>query len=98
MRAQDSLPSSVTGLPRSVSDYFLDHFVVTTSGYFTTPPIQCALQVVGVDRLLYSVDYPYRSNISGAEFLKKVDLAPDDLQRVAAGNAERILKLGTESR
>jgi predicted TIM-barrel fold metal-dependent hydrolase len=98
MRAQDGLPSSVTGLPRSVSDYFLDHFVVTTSGYFTTPPIQCALQVVGVDRLLYSVDYPYRSNISGAEFLKKVDLAPDDLQRVAAGNAERILKLGTESR
>ena len=93
IRAQDGLPVSVTGLPRTVMDYFLDHFYVTTSGYFTAPPLACALDVVGIDRLLYSVDYPYRSNVAGAELLKNITLAPADLRLLAAGNAERILKL-----
>jgi predicted TIM-barrel fold metal-dependent hydrolase len=93
IRAQDGLPTTVTGLARTVMDYFLDHFYVTTSGYFTAPPFNCALDVVGIDRLLYSVDYPYRSNAAGADLLKTISLAPADLMRVAAGNAERILKL-----
>ena len=93
IRAQDGLPISVTGLTRTVMDYFVDHFYVTTSGYFTAPPFVCALDVVGIARLLYSVDYPYRSNVSGADLLKNIALAPADLRRVAAGNAERILKL-----
>ena len=93
IRAQDGLAPSVTGLPRTVSDYFLDHFVVTTSGYFTTPPLQCALDVLGADRVLYSVDYPYRSNTAGAELLRTAPLAPADLRKLASGNAERVLKL-----
>jgi predicted TIM-barrel fold metal-dependent hydrolase len=93
IRAQDGLPPSVTELTRTVSDYFLDHFVVTTSGYFTTPPLRCALDVVGVDRLLYSVDYPYRSNTAGAELLRNAPIALDDLRKIAAGNAQRVLKL-----
>lgn len=93
IRAQDGLPPAVTGLQRSVSDYFLDHFLVTTSGYFTAPPLQCALDVLGVDRVLYSVDYPYRATTAGAELLRTAPVAAADLQKVAAGNAERILNL-----
>jgi predicted TIM-barrel fold metal-dependent hydrolase len=94
IRAQDGLSPAVTGLQRSVSEYFLDHFVVTTSGYFTVPPLQCALDVLGVDRVLYSVDYPYRANTAGAELLRTAPVAPADLEKLAAGNAQRILKLG----
>jgi predicted TIM-barrel fold metal-dependent hydrolase len=93
IRAQDGLPTTVTGLRHDVSEYFLRHFVVTTSGYFTVAPFICALGVVGVERLLYSVDYPYRSNLAGAELLKRAPISPDDLLLVAAGNAERVLKL-----
>jgi predicted TIM-barrel fold metal-dependent hydrolase len=93
MRAQDGLPPAVTGLSKSVSEYFLDHFVVTTSGYFTQPPFQCAMHVLGADRLLYSVDYPYRSNLAGAEFLWGMKVSPSDREKIAHGNAERILRL-----
>jgi|KBSSwiStaDraftv2_1062776.scaffolds.fasta_scaffold05481_10 predicted TIM-barrel fold metal-dependent hydrolase len=93
IRAQDGLPTAVTGLRRDVSEYFLRHFAVTTSGYFTVAPFMCALGVVGVERLLYSVDYPYRSNVAGAELLQTAPISPSDLQKIAAGNAERILKL-----
>ncbi|SEB39639.1 amidohydrolase family protein [Terriglobus roseus] len=96
MRAQDGLPTSVTHLRRSVSEYFLDHFSVTTSGYFTQAPFRCARELVGADRLLYSVDYPYRSNVAGAHFLEHLEITPDDLRKIASGNAERILKLPSE--
>ncbi|MGB8407434.1 MAG: amidohydrolase family protein, partial [Mycobacterium sp.] len=92
-RAQDGLPTSVTGLQRSVSDYFLDHFTITTSGYFTTPPFMCARDVVGTERLMYSVDYPYRSPLAGAEFLRRLPIPVAELAGVASGNADRILKL-----
>jgi predicted TIM-barrel fold metal-dependent hydrolase len=95
IRAQDGLSPAVTGLSRPVSDYVLDHFVVTTSGYFTTPPLQCALDVLGVDRVLYSVDYPYRANSAGAELLRTAPVALPDLRKLAAGNAERVLRLPT---
>jgi uncharacterized protein len=94
MRAQDGLPSVVTRLQRSISEYFLDHFMITTSGYFTEPPFRCAMDVLGPERILYSVDYPYRPNASGARFLERLNIAPDDLLKVASGNAERVLKLG----
>ena len=92
-RAQDGLPPLVTGLQRPVSEYFLDHFLITTSGYFTTPPFMCARDVVGSDRLMYSVDYPYRPTRAGADFLRQLPISPSELASVAAGNAERYLNL-----
>lgn len=96
MRAEDGLPSRVTGLQRRVSEYFREHFFVTTSGYFTEPPFRCAVEVVGEDRLLYSVDYPYRSNQAGAQFLQDLRVAPDVLEKIAHRNAERLLKLADD--
>ncbi|MDO3635564.1 amidohydrolase family protein [Mycolicibacterium arseniciresistens] len=93
IRAQDGLSPAVTGLQRPVAEYFLDHFVVTTSGYFTPPPLRCALDVMGVDRVLYSVDYPYRANTAGAELLRTAPVAVADLRKIASGNAERVLGL-----
>ncbi len=93
LRAQDGLPRAVTRLKRTVSEYFQDHFYVTTSGYFSGAPFQCAMQTVGADRLLYSVDYPYRDNAAGARFLQGVLAAPSDLAKLTHGNAERLLKL-----
>jgi len=96
MRAQDGLSPPVTHLQRSISEYFLNHFFVTTSGYFTQAPFRCAMDMLGADRLLYSVDYPYRSNAAGARFLEHLEITPDDLRKLAAGNAERVLKLAPE--
>jgi predicted TIM-barrel fold metal-dependent hydrolase len=51
------------------------------------------VDVLGVDRVLYSVDYPYRANTAGAQLLHNAPISVADLQKIAAGNAERILKL-----
>jgi len=78
---------------RSVLEYFRDHVYITTSGYFTVPPLLCALQVIGADHVLFSVDYPYASNALGREFLNTLPVSPEDFEQITHANAERVLKL-----
>jgi len=93
-RADGALPSRVTGLRSSVAEYFHRHFYITTSGYFTAPPFVCALEVVGPDRLMYSVDYPYRDNTAGQEFLRSITVSPSVYAKLTHENAQRLLRLG----
>lgn len=92
-RADAVLAHSVKHLQRRVAEYFQAHFHVTTSGYFTAPPFLCALQVVGADRLLFSVDYPFSSNAAGRTFLDGLPLNPADRANISHRNAERLLRL-----
>lgn len=78
---------------RSIAQIFHRHFHITTSGYFTLPPFECALQVVGADRILFSVDYPFSSTAEGRRFLDLLPLNPADMEKIAHGNAERLLRL-----
>ena len=75
------------------SEYFARNVWVTTSGLFSIPPVMCAIGVLGVDRVLFSVDYPFGSNAAGRALLDKLPLAAADLAKVAGGNAERVLNL-----
>jgi len=93
-RIDEMMPPLVSGLPEPASAYFLRHFWVTTSGMFSLPPVLCALSVFGVDRVLFSVDYPFSPNAAGREFLDALPLAPDDKARVAGANAASLLRLG----
>ena len=82
-----------TNLKRSIGEYFCDHFYLTTSGYFTSPPFLCAQQVVGIDRIMFSVDYPFSSNTVGRKFLDNLSVSPGDLQKITHRNAENLLRL-----
>jgi predicted TIM-barrel fold metal-dependent hydrolase len=83
----------VTHLQRTVSQTILDHVVITTSGFFSTAPFVAALMTFGVDRILFSVDYPYARNDLGRAFLDRLPVPPDDLLKIAHRNADRVLKL-----
>jgi predicted TIM-barrel fold metal-dependent hydrolase len=93
VRSDAFLAKSTSHLKRRVSEYFHEHLYVTTSGCFSLPPFLCALQVVGADRTLFSVDYPYDSNLSGRAFLDALPVSAEDLAKISHANAERLLKL-----
>ncbi len=92
-RADAFLTQGVTHLQRQVSEYFREHFYITTSGCFSLPPFLCALQVVGAERILFSVDHPYNSNAMGRAFLDALPVSAEDMAKISHGNAERLLKL-----
>ena len=82
-------------MARAPSEYFGSNIWVTTSGLFSVPPVMCTVQVLGVDRVLFSVDYPFSGNAAGRALLDALPLAPADKAKIAGGNAERVLRLGS---
>jgi predicted TIM-barrel fold metal-dependent hydrolase len=93
-RCDDFMGQKVTGLPRTVSQTILDHVTITTAGFFTQPPFLAALLTFGADRILFSVDYPFSKNDVARTFLDALPVSSDDKEKIAHGNADRLLKLG----
>ncbi|RSM40385.1 amidohydrolase [Amycolatopsis balhimycina DSM 5908] len=94
-RIDEFLLPERTGLAELPSAYFLRNFWVTTSALTALPPVLCALQVFGVDRVLFSVDYPLTQMGPVRAVLDALPLAPADKQKVAGGNAATLLGLGS---
>src|SRR5262249_12797907 len=93
----DMMSRAVTGLDEDMSQYILRHVWVTTSGMFSLPPVLCALSVFGVDRVLFSVDYPFSPNQQGRDFLDTLPLSPADLAKVAGESAAALLRIGLQN-
>jgi hypothetical protein len=80
-------------LQRSVRQTILDQVWITTSGFFTLVPFMAALMTFGVDRILFSVDYPFASNARARAFLDALPVSPADRVKIAHGNADGLLRL-----
>ena len=80
-------------LQRPVSRAILDQVWITTSGIFSQPPLIAALLTFGIDRIMFSVDYPYSPHAKGRGFLDRTTLSPADMAKLAHGNADALLKL-----
>jgi predicted TIM-barrel fold metal-dependent hydrolase len=92
-RTNDVISPMVKQLQQPVPEYFLHNFHITTSGFFTDPPLLLAMQVMGVDRIMFSVDYPYSTNEQGRAFLDHATISPADKEKISHLNAERLLRL-----
>ncbi|WP_204376109.1 amidohydrolase family protein [Hymenobacter coccineus] len=92
-RCDQVMPQAETQLPRTVSQTLRDQVYLTTSGIFTSPPLEAALATFGLDRILFSIDYPFAPNAPGKAFLDGLQMPPADLEKLAHGNADRVLKL-----
>ncbi len=80
-------------LERALEEYVANNFHFTTSGMFSYPPLACLLSVVGADRVMFSVDYPYSRNEDGRDFLLRAPISPIDRDKLAFRNAERLLNV-----
>jgi predicted TIM-barrel fold metal-dependent hydrolase len=80
-------------LNRLPSATIVEQVWITTSGIFSQPPFIAALQTFGIDRIMFSVDYPFAPDARGRDFLNEVALAPADMAKLCHGNADALLKL-----
>lgn len=77
-------------LQRLPSDYLRDNFYVTTSGNFSPAAFACTLEVMGADRVMFSVDYPMDDNKDGADFITSYPMDEATRAKVSCGNAARL--------
>jgi uncharacterized protein len=92
-RLDEVSAADVAHLKRTPSRTIVDQVWITTSGIFSQPPFVAALQTFGIDRIMFSVDYPFAPDARGRDFLNEVSLAPSDMAKLCHGNADALLKL-----
>jgi hypothetical protein len=94
-RSSAVLSRAASNLRQPVAAYFQSNIHITTSGYFTQSPLRCAIEVLGIDRISFSVDYPFSPNTMGRDFLNSLAgvLSSEDLAKLSHGNIEKVLNL-----
>jgi uncharacterized protein len=92
-RLDHTLPTALTNLQHSPSHYLRHNVHYTFSGFNWTPLFLELLLEVGVDRMMFSTDYPYQSMAQATAFLADIPVSPDDRERIAHGNAEKLMRV-----
>lgn len=87
------LPPQVTKLDRPIGAYLRENLQYIFSGFNYIPAFLDLLLQVGVDRIMFSADYPYGSMALARTFLDQLPVSTADKHRIAHGNAERLLRL-----
>ena len=86
----DLMPPSTTGLKKPVSAYLRENVHYMFAGFNYLPTFLQLMLEVGVDRILFSADYPYRPMSEARAFLDGLPVSPADRETIAHGNAERL--------
>ena len=90
----DIIPMSTTKLKRPIAAYLKENVHYTFSGMNFGPTfLNLLLELGGVDRIMFSADYPYQSMSWARAFLEQIPVSAADKERIAHGNAERLLGL-----
>ncbi|WP_226361584.1 amidohydrolase family protein [Pseudonocardia sp. ICBG1142] len=92
-RLDDVLSPGDTGLSRTISDTYRSHVWVTPSGMYHRPQFDYVREVVGIDRIIWSTDYPFLHLDGTQEFLSGLDLSHGEREQITHGNAARLLGL-----
>ena len=90
-RLEEGLPRTVTGLDRTITEYVKENVYYTPSGMFTSEHLRFCADILGTDRCIFSVDYPFIANDRAQSFLDECGLPEDVVHAIAHGNAERLL-------
>jgi predicted TIM-barrel fold metal-dependent hydrolase len=48
---------------------------------------------VGIDHILFSVDWPFVDNRPGTAWMETLPISPEDKEKMLNGNARRLLKM-----
>ncbi len=92
-RLNRTLPTEITKLERPMGAYLRENLHYTFAGFNWTPTFLDLLLEVGVERIMFSADYPFMPMEEARTFLDQLPVSPADKERIAHGNAERLLSL-----
>jgi hypothetical protein len=84
--------NAVAGLQRPISDYFRTNVYLAPSGVLSQRYLRWATEVVGIDRILFSTDYPFVIAPDGGAraFLEQAPLSDEDRLKISSGNWDRL--------
>jgi 5-carboxyvanillate decarboxylase len=76
-----------------MSEYFQRNFVITTSGVEDPLALDYSIKKIGIDKVMWAIDYPYQPSQPAVEFMDAAPLSDADKAKVYHQNAERIFHI-----
>ncbi len=80
-------------LAKPASQYLRENFYVSTSGNFHTPSLTGTIAQMGIDRVLFSVDYPFETLEAASRWLDSAPISDADREKIGRTNAQRLLRI-----
>ena len=78
---------------RSMEEYFRDNFVFTTSGVEDPLALRYAIDRMGIDNVIWAIDYPYQPMKPAVDFIENFACTEAEMHALCHGNAERVFKI-----
>ncbi len=76
-------------LKKTISEYMRANVLITSSGMAWEPAIKFAQQVLGEDRVMYAMDYPYQYELDEVRAMDMMDMPAALKRKFMQTNAER---------
>jgi 2,3-dihydroxybenzoate decarboxylase/5-carboxyvanillate decarboxylase len=76
-----------------MAEYFHRNFAITTSGVEDPLALEYSIKKLGVDNVMWAIDYPYQPTEPAVRFMDEAPLTDEDKAKVYGLNAERIFKI-----
>ena len=92
-RVDQALARPGAARPMSFRELFCGHFHITTSGNFSNPALLCCVMEMGIDRILFAVDWPFVANKPAVQWMETVPLCDEDRIKILSGNAQKLFRL-----
>lgn len=92
-RTDNKHRSERSPLKRKPSEYFVDNFVITTSGVRDHMPLDYSVKKLGADNVLWAVDFPYEDTRLAVEAMDSAPFSQEVINKIYYENAERIFKI-----
>jgi 2,3-dihydroxybenzoate decarboxylase len=85
--------AGVRPLKMKVSDYFKQNIWVTTSGMQWQPAIMFCISVLGIERVMYAMDYPYQFVPDEVKVTDQLPVSEAERKKLYQDNAEQVFRL-----
>ena len=84
---------SIKPLRKKPSDYLRENFFITNSGVAWEPAIKFTQEIVGVDRVMYAMDYPYQYAADEVKAMDNMAMSAEVKKKFFQTNAESVFKI-----
>lgn len=84
---------SMKPIRKRPSDYLRENFYITNSGVAWEHAIKFTQAFMGVERVMYAMDYPYQYAVDEVNLLDAMDMSQEDKKKFFQTNAETVFKL-----
>jgi len=97
-RLDHRIKKAPQGIPakKTMRNYMCENVYLTTSGQFYDPPLHLTMHEVGVERIMFSVDYPFETTEDACTWFDGAELSESDRLAIGRNNAIKLFNLNLE--